>query len=186
MLPWGHAAAGYLLYVIVVRARGGNRPEGPAVLVLAFGTQFADLVDKPLAWYFGILPAGRSLGHSLLIAIVLLTFIHVIAVRYDRQELSIAFAVGHLSHLAADAYLPLLRGQFAEAAFLLWPPVPLPPEATAGPDRTLLEILVLVDPTSPVIFQHVLVIIAAGVWIRQGMPGVETLQTAVVNRTHGP
>jgi hypothetical protein len=66
MWPWGHLALGYLLYSPFARARFGRPPTDRATLLLAFGTQLPDLVDKPLAWRLDVLPAGRTLGHSLL------------------------------------------------------------------------------------------------------------------------
>lgn len=170
MLPWGHAAVGYLLYTAVVRYREGEGalPSGPPVLALAVGTQFADLVDKPLAWYLNVLPSGRSLGHSLLVAIVLISIVHSIAVRYDRRELSVAFAVGHLSHLAADALYPLLRGEWAELYFLFWPLLDRP---EADVDRTIVEVLVTSTLSPTGYFELGLFVVATAVWISHGWPG---------------
>lgn len=58
MWPWGHAAIGYLLFSMDTRLRYGRRPGGPATILLFFGTQFPDLVDKPLAWTLPLLPSG--------------------------------------------------------------------------------------------------------------------------------
>lgn len=57
MWPWGHVGAGYLVYTLL-RRHTGERPAGAAVLALAVGTQFPDLVDKPLGWTVGLLPGG--------------------------------------------------------------------------------------------------------------------------------
>ena len=37
MWPWGHAAAGYLLYTVWCRGRYGRQPLAPATLALAVG-----------------------------------------------------------------------------------------------------------------------------------------------------
>jgi len=103
MLPWGHAAVGYLCYSFIVRVRDRRAPTGPAVLTLAVGTQLPDLIDKPLAWSLGILPSGRSLGHSLLFAVLLTIVVWVVAQRYDRQREVSALMVGHLLHVLADS-----------------------------------------------------------------------------------
>ena len=60
MWPWGHLALGYLLHSPLARARFGRPPTDRATLLLVIGTQLPDLVDKPLAWWLGVLPAGRS------------------------------------------------------------------------------------------------------------------------------
>ena len=94
MWPWGHAAAGYLLYTLWARRRFHRPPAGAATLALAVGTQFPDLVDKPLAWTFGISPSGRAGAHSLLIAIPLLLMLWVGLPDRHRRSLWGAFAAG--------------------------------------------------------------------------------------------
>ena len=62
-MPLGHAALAYLLYSGLVLSRTRRRPRYLACVPLAVGSQFPDLVDKPLA-YVGVLSYGRSLAHS--------------------------------------------------------------------------------------------------------------------------
>lgn len=87
MWPWGHAAVGYLLYRVLGRTSGrtggDGPPSGPAVVALGVGTQFPDLVDKPLSWSFDLLPAGRTLAHSALIGAVFVAGLTVVATRYE-------------------------------------------------------------------------------------------------------
>lgn len=195
MLPWGHAAVGYLLFTAYVRYRdgGGNpsrasglagsrhtgglagRPDGAAVLVLLAGTQFADLVDKPLGWYLGVLPGGRSLAHSLLVAGVVVAVVHWLAVRLGRPALGVAFAVGHLSHLAADALYPIVEGEWVDVYYLLWPIVQDPDPVT---DATVLETIAssALSPTG--VFEAVLFLLAAGLWVADGTPGLAELDAA--------
>ena len=178
MLPWGHAAVGYLLYTALVHYRDDvdGVPAGAPVLALAIGTQFADLVDKPLAWYLGILDSGRSLGHSLLTAVVLLAVVHWLATRYGRRELSVAFAVGHLSHLAADALYPLLRGEWAELGFLLWPVLSRPGVEV---DRTITEVIVASTFSPTGFFELALFVAATALWLRHGAPGFAEFRRVV-------
>ena len=178
MLPWGHAAVGYLLYTALVHYRDDvdGVPAGAPVLALAIGTQFADLVDKPLAWYLGILDSGRSLGHSLLTAVVLLAVVHWLATRYGRRELSVAFAVGHLSHLAADALYPLLRGEWAELGFLLWPVLSRPGVEV---DRTVTEVIVASTFSPTGLFELALFVAATALWLRHGAPGLVEFRRGV-------
>jgi hypothetical protein len=168
MLPWGHAAVGYLLYTALSRSRTGNTPEGAAVLALAVGTQFADLVDKPLAWYLGALPSGRSLAHSLFVAVALLLVLDRLAVRYERRDLSIAFTVGHLTHLAGDTIYGLGDG-VETFRFLLWPAVPQTGTETG---YTILQMLIELTLSPIGIFESVLFVAATGLWVSHRAPGL--------------
>lgn len=172
MLPWGHAAVGYLLYVAFVRYRGGTRPAGPAVLALAVGTQFADLVDKPLGWYLGVIPGGRSLAHSLLVAAAVLGAVHWAAGRYDRREIGAAFAIGHLSHLAADALYPVLEREWVDLAYFLWPVVADPDPVT---DASITEVLLASTFSVTWYFEVGLFVVATALWVSDGTPGLAEL-----------
>lgn len=68
MWPWEHLAFGYVLFSLLVRI-GRRRPDDASVYLLVLFTQFPDLVDKPLAWTFGILLSGLSVGHSVFVAL---------------------------------------------------------------------------------------------------------------------
>lgn len=125
MMPLGHAAVGYLLYVpYAVRRRVD--PHGGPLLALLFGTQFPDLADKPLGWSLGVLPSGRSLAHSLLTATVVLAVVLYAARRRGRWYWGTAFGIGYVSHLAADSVLPALRGRPDRLTNLGWPLLPPP------------------------------------------------------------
>lgn len=176
MLPWGHAAVGYLLYAAHVRYHNGDHPSGWPVLALAVGTQFADLVDKPLGWYLGVVPSGRSLGHSIITAVVVLAVVYWLAVQYDRRDLGVAFAIGHVSHLAADALYPALRGDWSDLGFLLWPVVGQP---DADADRAVVEVLLNSTFSTTGYFELGLFVVATALWIRHGMPGLRELYVAV-------
>ncbi|RLM56889.1 metal-dependent hydrolase, partial [Halorubrum sp. Atlit-26R] len=64
MLPLGHLAFAYLWYALYAASSTHRLPARLALLPLAVGSQFPDLIDKPLA-YIGVLTYGRSLAHSL-------------------------------------------------------------------------------------------------------------------------
>lgn len=119
MWPWEHLAVGYLCYSLFVRSRYARKPDALPVVALAVGTQFSDLVDKPLAWTFGVLPGGHSLAHSALVAVP----IALLAVAFF-EKIGTAFAVGYLSHLPGDVFYPALVGGRPNVDFLLWPLVP--------------------------------------------------------------
>ncbi|WP_284033485.1 metal-dependent hydrolase [Halobaculum lipolyticum] len=105
MLPWTHAAFGYLLLLAVVLLLGRrfSRAELLAVLV---GTQLADVIDKPLAWWFDVVPSGRSLGHSLLFVVPLCAVVVAITWYRRHPEVGVAFGVGYLSATRAATRTP--------------------------------------------------------------------------------
>ena len=173
MWPLGHAAVGYLCYSLSTRSRFDEPPDGLAVLVLLVGTQFPDLVDKPLAWYLGVLPHGRSLAHSLLVLVPLCVGLYWLARRSGRGELGIAFAIGALSHSLVDA-LPALWRADADAGFLLYPIVPPEPYEEGAPTVTGLLLESLTQPWF--LLEFVLAALALVLWYRDGCPGVELIR----------
>jgi membrane-bound metal-dependent hydrolase YbcI (DUF457 family) len=105
-------------------------PGGAIVLVAVFAGLFADLVDKPLAWTFGVIPSGRVFTHSILIATPLLVGVLLVAWRSNRLPYGAVFAWGHLSHIAGDFYPILTRG-----TDYYWYPNFFWPYMDANPDR---------------------------------------------------
>lgn len=176
MLPWSHAAVGYLAYRLLLAARERGPPAPAAAVAVAVGTQAPDLVDKPLAWGLGVLPTGRSLGHSLLVAAVVVAAASRIRAVRDRPAVAGGFAVGYLSHPLADAAEPVLEGTPGVASFLLWPALPL---RFDDEDFSILEVLLSVEPTAEVLLGLGLTVVAAAVWVRDGAPGTELLVRAV-------
>lgn len=131
MWPWGHLALGYLCYAGYLGVWKRQAPRGWPVVALAVGTQFPDLVDKPLAWWLGVLPAGRSLAHSALFALPFITVVLLLAAAVGRLDVGGAFGFGYLTHLPTDVVYPVLVGDGPDVAFLLYPLVEQ--EAYTGP-----------------------------------------------------
>jgi len=131
MLPLGHAALAYLLYSGYILASIRCRPRYLALAPLAIGSQFPDLVDKPLA-YLGILRYGRSLTHSIFTFLLVSGAVWWVARTLEgrwsetswqyqlRDRSPAAFAVGYLSHLLGDLYGPVIAGS-ADVRFILYP-----------------------------------------------------------------
>jgi hypothetical protein len=122
--PWEHLAFGYLLFALGTRARSGRPPSDRATIALAVGTQLPDLVDKPLAWWLGVLPSGISLAHSIFFALPLTAAVAVVAARRGERPVGVAFAVGYLSHIAGDGIYPLAVSGDVSVGYMLWPLVP--------------------------------------------------------------
>lgn len=168
MWPWGHAAVGYLAYAALTIGRRRRTPTTDETLVVLLATQLPDLIDKPLAWYFDVLPSGRSLGHSLLTAVVLIGVAAVLANRYGRRDLGAPFGVGYLLHVVTDVPSEVLRGELAGSTFLLWPLLPAP---TYGAEQGVTAHVLGIDPTPWFLVQIGLFLAVAAVWISRRYRG---------------
>jgi membrane-bound metal-dependent hydrolase YbcI (DUF457 family) len=172
MWPWSHAAVGYLAYALYLRVGGIDRPTGEAIILLGLGTQLPDLIDKTLAWYADILPYGRSFAHSVVtgVPLVLLPLV-LLLFRRDRRDLAIALTVGYLSHLVGDSYVGVFRGDVEGYSFLVWPLLPSPSTETVG----LIAHLQGIESSPVFLFGGALTLVAVGLWLRDGTPGLRTL-----------
>lgn len=181
MWPWGHLAVAYLLYAWYARRRFDRPPLALPALALAVGSQFPDLVDKPLAWSVGVLPGGRTLGHSAFVAALTVPFAFALAARFDRRDVATAFLVGYASHLAADVPPSLVAGDLAGIGFLLWPLVDAPStEPTGGIIET---VLTSYSMGTYEWLQLGLFAVALAVWYRDGTPGLETAVSVPLRAT---
>ena len=171
MWPWGHLAVGYLLYSSLARVRYGRPPSGGEAIALAFGTQLPDLVDKPLAWGLGVLPGGRTLGHSLLTLAVVVSIVYAYWRYRGRPERGVAFGVGALSHPFADGLLALVQGHTQYVGYFFWPLFGRPEYDT---EAIVLTEAAGLEFTLYGFFQLGLVVLALVVWLSDGRPGLDT------------
>lgn len=132
MWPWDHAAVAYLLVSATSRAAWHRPPTRPMGVLAVGAALLPDLIDKPLSWGLGLLPAGRSLGHSLFTALLLVAVAVAIGVALDRRRAAAAFAIGYFSHLAGDVAYPLFVDGELRLGFLLWPLVPVDSAGSGG------------------------------------------------------
>lgn len=188
MWPWEHLAVGYVLYSLLAHLRG-RTPRTLPVLALLFATQMPDLIDKPLAWGFGVLPSGRTLAHSLLFATPAIAGVSVAGLLARAPRVGPAFALGYLSHLGGDVVYPLVVKGELRLGFLLWPLVPAVDQGPPGGLPHLRELVMdfvvfLLTPrgTAYLLFDGSLVLVAFLVWVWDGMPGVRPLIDAVLPR----
>jgi len=99
-----------------------RRLPGVRLATIAFiGSQLPDLVDKPLAYQFGLIPSGRVFMHSLPIALPFLLGTMIYGWKTERNRLSVGFSFAYLSHLVADNYRPLFGPNPRIRSDLLWP-----------------------------------------------------------------
>ena len=119
MFPHEHLLAALLPVAAYVGVRDRRLPARGAAFATAVGSQFPDLVDKPLAHQFGVLPSGRVFIHSLPFALPIVAGVLAYGHYTERPRVAGAFAAAYLSHLAGDTYRSLLVGQVPPD--LLWP-----------------------------------------------------------------
>ena len=172
MLPWGHAAFGYLLYTVFTRVRYRHPPVGFAVYALALGTQFPDIVDKPLAWNLALLPSGRSLAHSLFTFGIVLGALWVLFATPERRRLIVAFGVGWASHLVGDGVSAALSQDWTVLGYLLWPVTSYTPPR---PHFGVLVFLRRIEPSPRLWMGVAMAALVVGVWLFDGAPGVADL-----------
>lgn len=172
MQPVVHLVVGYICYREYVRYRDGQAPNDVPVLVAVFAAGLADLVDKPLA-AADIAPVGRTVGHSLVFVVPLLLLVWALAIRRDRRDLGVAFAIGYLSHIATDVPWHVLSGDFHELGFLLWPITPMPPYTGVKPLGTLPG---LEAEVTTLWLEAVILIAGVALWWVDGRPGLGALR----------
>jgi hypothetical protein len=189
MWPWGHLAVGYLSYVAVLHLRDEGELTLFTLLAVAFGTQFPDLIDKPLAWSVAVLPSGRSFAHSLITATVIIWIAYTICQRLNRAEVAVAFGLGYISHSLVDlgptVVDGVLRGDLSQlqwTTYLLWPLLSSPPYPH---DNSFYEHFAAFVLEPYMVAQFVIFGVAIAVWVATGTPGTTEVRQSVRNRLRG-
>jgi hypothetical protein len=182
MWPWGHAAVAYLAY----RAgwlRDRRRPAGIEAWALGVSALAPDLVDKPLAHGVDVLASGRSLAHSVFVALALSAFVAAYVRRRGGRRGAVAFAVGYWSHLVADGLHPLVAGELRGLTYLDWPFGAHPDSVQAAGFVEYVTTLYLARTTGPItlfppddrawfLLQIPLALGVAALWWYDGAPGL--------------
>ncbi len=183
MWPWGHLAVGYLLYAIYTRYRFLDRPSDAAVVAVVLGSQFPDIVDKPLS-YWWLLPEGRTLAHSIIVALPLCIAVWWLARRARNAEVGVAFVTGYLSHLAADTVLDITAGSLEGLSFLAWPLLDAPDYEASGFNHHLAELEMSVQSAAALspeawyfVVQTLLFAVMLVVWAQHRFPPLGGLWT---------
>lgn len=182
MWPWGHLGLGYVLFSALLQIRG-RRPQDFEVLAVVVGTQFPDIIDKPLAWSFGVLPTGRSFAHSLLTMILVLSVVFWYTREYEPAAVSTAFGSGYVSHLLGDSYHVIFSGEISDASFLLWPVFPSPSYPT---EKSFIAHFLQLEPSPQVLAGIGLFLLAVGLWFRQGKPGFQRFLVHFLSKGSDP
>lgn len=179
MWPWEHLAVGYVLFSLAYRRVTGRVPSDAAAIAVVLGTQFPDLVDKPLAWSFAIVQSGVSVAHSVFVATALSVLVVLLARWADRPAIGVGFAVGYLAHLPADVVYPMVLGKAVDLRSFLWPLF-----SSGGASRSgffdnfayflleFVEFLATPRGMTFLVLELVLLSVAAWIWIADGYPGL--------------
>lgn len=182
MWPWEHALFAYLLYSITSRLLLRRPPNGPTALAVVFASIAPDLIDKPLAWEFGVFTSGYALAHSVFFAAPLSIVAVFLAHRAGHEPVGYGFAIGYLSHLLGD--LIPIYAQEGEMSVdpIIWP---LGERSTTDHGQGFLDRfmelfvpyvtdlqgeLLASDPTPYTLFQLSIVLLAVILWTADGMP----------------
>lgn len=121
MRPIEHFIVAIMPVGAVILLLTRQRPPASVIGAAFIGSQFPDVIDKPLAFYTGIIPSGRVFMHSLPIAIPFLLTVGVYGWQTNHNTLSLAFVFGHLSHIIADTYQTLRGPNPTLSPDLFWP-----------------------------------------------------------------
>jgi hypothetical protein len=121
MMPWEHAIVGYLGYSVFVRVIYRDTPTSRETLVVVFASVLPDLIDKPLAWEFGVFSSGYAIGHSIFFAVPLSIAAGLVASARGRPRYGWAFGIGYLLHLPADVLPTQLRTGRSPVHRIIWP-----------------------------------------------------------------
>lgn len=152
-----------LLVYTAVRYR--RLPTGRTVLLVLVATQLPDLIDKPLAWVFGVLPSGRMLAHSIVVSGPLLGVGCLLAIWAGGGRRMLLFTLAYLSHLLGDFYPILWAGRdYYYFPNLFWPVMPANPDYTLSVNANLPSDLSSVVLTLGLFFLISCYVVADIVW----------------------
>lgn len=121
MWPWEHAIVAYLAYSLCCHIVFRKSPTGAEAFTVVFASLLPDLIDKPLAWEFGVFDNGYAIGHSIFFAVPLAIFAGTTAHAVTRPRVGLAFGLGYLSHLPADVVDSVFRKGIFQIELMLWP-----------------------------------------------------------------
>lgn len=152
MFPLGHFVVAFLPVLAYVLSRDRQLPSMQLTGIAAFGSQFPDLIDKPLYHESVVTPSGRVGTHSLPVAIPIALAVLWYAYRTDRPRAGVVFVFAYATHIFGDVYRALLAPDRRIPSDLLWPfvePIERPFRPFwAGPDLLFVHLWTLVSIVS--------------------------------------
>ena len=179
MWPWEHVLVGYVVFSLFRHATTREPPTEREALLVAFGALLPDLVDKPLAWEFGVFESGYALAHSVLFAVPVALAAVLLSRVLGTGRSGLAFAVGYLLHLVGDVVPVYARTGEVFVDHLLWPVVVVrnvgqPFGLFEGVRRNLtpyVESVLAADPSTYFLLKLLVGGTALALWVLDGAPG---------------
>lgn len=181
MWPWEHVLLAYIFYSILCHIQYSRSPNEIPVVAVAVGSLFPDIVDKPLAWQYGVFETGWGIAHSVFFALPFSILIYLLFRYRGNENIGGAFAIGYLLHLPADVIpVSLNRGKLYLDP-ILWP-VGNP---TVGRDHESFsdgflylltqygQQILAGDITLALAIQLGTVILGLALWVFDGTPGLK-------------
>ncbi|AGB32079.1 hypothetical protein C488_07902 [Natrinema pellirubrum DSM 15624] len=183
MWPWEHAIIGYLSYSLVCHLVFRTSPGGPDAFAVVFASVLPDLIDKPLAWEFGVFEAGYAIGHSLFFAVPLSILVGTIARRVGHPRIAFAFPIGYFLHLPGDILYSYASEGVVYVEIVLWPIAVVPGDSARRGFFEAFELLfgryvqtlLTGDVSTYVWIQFGLAGLAFLVWLSDGLPVLRDL-----------
>lgn len=187
MWPWEHVAFGYLAYSLFSHLVSREAPGDGEAVAIGLGSVLPDLIDKPLAWEFGVFPSGSALGHSVFFAGPLSLAAVAVAGWLGRTRAGLAFASAYLLHLAGDVLPAYAEHGTWYVDHLLWPVVVVesPREPGGFVDGFLRNFepwaadVLSGDPTPYFATQLGMGVAAVLLWLYDGTPGQGWVRSCV-------
>ncbi|MDS0478401.1 metal-dependent hydrolase [Natrinema sp. 1APR25-10V2] len=121
MWPWEHLIVSYILYSLISHTVFRESPSGLDALAVVLASVLPDLIDKPLAWEYGIFDVGYAIGHSIFFAVPLAILVGMIANVTARPRTSLAFGLSYLLHPPADIIDAVFRQGVLLIDLAFWP-----------------------------------------------------------------
>lgn len=191
MWPWEHLAFAYVLYSLLSNAVRRTSPSTRETMAVVVGSQVPDLLDKPLAWTFGVTETGYSIGHSIFVAPIVCLAVYAVAARRGHAALAGAFSLAYLSHPFADLFSQFLRGPVVDLRTILWPLASPPPGSRGGfLDHFVRYVFRYVNQllagglTLQVAIQSLLGCAVVALWLSDGAPIAADVWRLLRHRSH--
>lgn len=185
MWPWEHVLFAYVCYSTYVHGRYRSRPGDLPTVALAFGAVLPDLIDKPLAWEFGVFGTGYAAAHSLFIGVPAALVVYTVAEHRRVGAVGGAFAAGYALHLVGDVLPASLSRRRLDLSPVLWPVGGRvsPPDRGSFVDGVYglfvdyAAQLLTLELTAVVALQLGSVVFGVTLWLVDGRPGLSLVTT---------
>lgn len=197
MWPWEHVLFAYVFLSVYVHLRYRFPPGELPVVALVFGSALPDIVDKPLAWQFGLFETGWNVAHSIFVAVPVSLLVYAVARRWGHSRVGTAFGFGYLLHFVGDVLPASISRNRLYLDPILWPlgnpTVSQNHESFSGGVQYLfaqyIGQLLSFELTPVLTLQLLSVVLGIGLWLYDGRPGLRLVTiplrralAAVVNR----